>query len=302
MLSLRSVLFYHTQKLLSITGHLQKAQVYDKMILHRLSPKRRTKMLTNYESAADKKEYILFYKHVTGVVTKAREIPHFHNSIEIVFMTRGTCLMTVGKSEHLLTEGEAAFVNSLELHKYIPYDGSEYYVILVSSDFFDMKNKLSEISFPSFMDKCKGFYRIKEFLDFSIQGWEDVNTLLKQGFVNMLLGLMMQTYPVKKKETSHEGELIVRALEYVSLHFREDISIAEIAGELGYSQNYFSTLFNSYLGTSFRDYLNRCRVIEYLRLREADPGLPVLRAAEASGFKSPNTFYRAYEKYKGVKS
>lgn len=259
--------------------------------------KRRPKMLTNYESAADKKEYILFYNHVTGFVTKAREIPHFHNSIEIVFMTRGTCLMTVGKSEHLLTEGEAAFVNSLELHKYIPHDGSEYYVILVSSDFFDMKNKLSEISFPSFMEKCKGFYRIKEFLDFSIQGWGDANSLLKQGFVNMLLGLMLQAYPVKKKETCHEGELIVRVIEYVNQHFRENISIGSVASRLGYTPNYFSGLFNSYLGVSFREYLNRCRIVEYLRLKSENPELTVSAAAEASGFSSLNTFYRALEKY-----
>jgi len=259
-------------------------------------------MLSSYERAADEKEYVLFYKHVTEKLQGARVMPHFHNSVELVFMLRGTCLMTVGREEHILMPGEAAFVGSLELHKYEPSRDSEYYVVLISSDFFDAKNRLAEIYFPSFMEECCGFSRIREFLDLAISVWDKENVLLKRGFVNMLLGLMTAHYPTKHKEASREGELIVRALEYVSLHFREDISISEIAGELGYSQNYFSTLFNSYLGTSFRDYLNRCRIIEYLRLREADPGLPVLRAAEASGFKSPNTFYRAYEKYKGVKS
>ena len=53
---------------------------------------------------------------------------------------------------------------------------------------------------------------------------------------------------------------------------------------------------------SFRDYLNRCRILEYMRLRKEKPDMSTATAAEASGFGSVKSFYRAKKKFENEKT
>jgi AraC-like DNA-binding protein len=48
---------------------------------------------------------------------------------------------------------------------------------------------------------------------------------------------------------------------------------------------------------NLREYLNRYRIEKISRMRRQNPRLSLLEIAEMCGFESPNTFYRAYNKY-----
>jgi AraC-like DNA-binding protein len=259
-------------------------------------------MLLFYDKRADEREYIYFVRYGKDKPVSKSVIKHFHNSVELCFIVSGHCLLTVNGAEHHLYPGMIAFMNCFEAHNYMPDDDSEYYVVLISSEFFDGVNNLGGLSFPTIMDNDKSFDTVKSFLDYSYGMWAGANTAIKFGFVNMLLGIMTSLYPTVEKPRSMGGELFVRVLKYVSENLSSDLSVAALAAHFGYTPNYFSTLFNKFLGMSFRDYLNRCRIAEYHRIIKGDPAIPRLKAAAEVGFRSPNTFYRALKKEMEEKS
>lgn len=52
-----------------------------------------------------------------------------------------------------------------------------------------------------------------------------------------------------------------RAMEYVSAHYADhQLSLHEVANEVGISKNYFSQLFHTIVGVRFWDYLTRVRI------------------------------------------
>ena len=256
-------------------------------------------MLSQYEKAADEKQYILFYKHITKKLSQTRIMPHFHNSVEFVFMLKGTCDLRINSVTRTLKRGDVGFINSFDIHKYEnPSPDSEYYVVLISSDYFDGENKLSNLYFPSFPEESEGFNQIKDFLDYCYGIWNDSSTLFRSGFVNMLLSLMLKFYQTKEKEHDKQNETIISALRYIHENFHKDLTVESVAAEFGYSANYFSTVFNKFTGITFREYVNRCKITEFIRLKKESPKLPICKAAELCGFQSLNTFYRAYNKYK----
>ena len=89
---------------------------------------------------------------------------------------------------------------------------------------------------------------------------------------------------------------VTHILEYVNAHSSEPLDLRVVAAEFGYTSNYFSTLFSRLYGMSFKDYLNciRYRNAEQMIKREK---CSACFAAEAVGFGSMNSFYRAKKRF-----
>jgi AraC-like DNA-binding protein len=251
-----------------------------------------------YEKAADAKDYIKISKTSYMPEFNRLHVAHFHNSIELVFMTRGQCTLRINNEVRTLSEGNAAFIDSFDMHHYTQTRDCEYYVVIISSDFFDGENKLKNFAFSPFLPKTEGFDKILEFLRYSESLWAEAPPLFKFGFVNVLLGLMVKYYPLEGVKRNKQSEALISALRYINENCVTDITLDGIAAKFGYTPNYFSTVFNRFTGMSFREYLNRCRVVEFDRLRKEKPDISVCEAANLSGFSSLNTFYRSYKKYK----
>ena len=253
-----------------------------------------------YESAADRKEHVLFKKRI--IVSESfhgrwSAMPHFHNSIEIAFCVKGTSKVKINGKVYDMKEGTVVFIDHFERHQYNFKIGAEIFVVLVSASFFDTANNLKKLKFPTVMEKCDGFERIKNFLELSYSACDIDSMVYKIGFINMLVSLMMQTYPYElDNERAKIGEILIEVLKYINEHCTENISVSEIAKRFGYSPNYLSMLFNKYVEMSFREYLNRQRIAEYTELRKEQPELTSYKAAELCGFKSLSSFYDILKK------
>ena len=254
-------------------------------------------MLLQYEKEADIKDYVFFYLHVAKETEKKR-LPHFHNSAEFMFMLKGECRLQINSEERVLRRGDIGFINNFDVHTYTPSKGAEYYAIVIGSEFLDKAKKYAPLSFSAFPESKEGFDMIVRFLDYAIPLWKNSTTLFKVGFADMFLGLMSAYFPASEKERDKPNSLIVNALTYINECFDEDLSVESVAKKLGYTPNYFSTIFNDFMGVEFREYLNRIRIAKVVELMDKEAGLSICKAAELCGFRSLNTFYRAYSKYK----
>jgi len=256
-------------------------------------------MLSTYEKAADAKNYILFERYGGKTPSAVRVPPHFHNSIEIAFITSGECSLRINGEERVLKAGDAAFMKSFDLHDYFTTCGCEYYAVLISSDYFDGINELRHLSFSPYLEKRDGSSEIFAFLDYAKTLWDSDDRLFASGFVNILLSLMKRVYSadLSLSDNARHGEVIAEALAYVDENSDKPLPLSSIAKRFGYSPNYFSTLFSETVGIGFNDYLNKCRLIHYERMIKESPETPTYKAALLCGFGSTRAFYRTLKKY-----
>ena len=99
----------------------------------------------------------------------------------------------------------------------------------------------------------------------------------------------------------HDGvtsDLSNRVLTYLSIHFREQISLEQLSDAMGVSRFHLSHLFSNKLGIGFKEYLNNLRV-ECAKsiLRSTD--IPVAEVYAASGFENQRTFNRVFRESTG---
>lgn len=89
-----------------------------------------------------------------------------------------------------------------------------------------------------------------------------------------------------------------RAIRYVERHFREPITLSEVAAEARLSPNYLSERFRQVTGTPFQAYLQQLR-LRFARSLLASTRLGVTEICHAAGFNSPSHFGRAYRRRYG---
>jgi AraC-like DNA-binding protein len=87
--------------------------------------------------------------------------------------------------------------------------------------------------------------------------------LLKEKLLHILILLFSYGY-IRESDDSHitseNRRHIKSALEYITDHYSEKISISEMAQLAGFSENYFMSLFRQYVGMSCIQYVNHYRI------------------------------------------
>ncbi len=84
----------------------------------------------------------------------------------------------------------------------------------------------------------------------------------------------------------------------ISLNYMNDLSVSDMAEELGYSEAYFCKLFKQYFGQSFVSYLTEYRVREAIRLF-ANENASIRDISQAVGYADSNYFAKVFKRVTG---
>lgn len=87
--------------------------------------------------------------------------------------------------------------------------------------------------------------------------------------------------------------LMQQVMQYIYLHYREEITLESAARALGVSQSHLSHIFSSQLHINFRRYINTLR-IDYACNLLRDSSLSVTEVGYACGYNNSRTFHRAF--------
>lgn len=98
---------------------------------------------------------------------------------------------------------------------------------------------------------------------------------------------------------SRNSEIIKKAMLYISEHFNMPLTLEEVADHVHLHPSYFSTLFKSSTGSSFKEYLNMVRIEESKRLL-ANTDFSIIDIAVATGFEDQSYFSKVFKKYTGL--
>lgn len=95
------------------------------------------------------------------------------------------------------------------------------------------------------------------------------------------------------------SRVIIQAVDYISNHYSEDISLTLLSAYTGKSKNYLGHLFKKEMKVSFIDYLNDIRISEAkIRLRNTDD--MIYEISESVGFSDYKYFSSIFKKYVGT--
>lgn len=90
-----------------------------------------------------------------------------------------------------------------------------------------------------------------------------------------------------------------RAVEFIERHFREDITLEQLAGITGVSLQHFCRIFRGQTGMRPMEYLARKRISEAKRLLSST-GRSVAEIAELIGYRDPTYFGAVFRRYEGT--
>lgn len=122
---------------------------------------------------------------------------------------------------------------------------------------------------------------------------------------SLLLKLLTLLLPYCTKSSeqpqlqSEHTQKIKGVLEYIGLHYTENISIESLASSCYFSEYHFMRFFKKYVGMSCLDYIKSLRLQKAADLLEQQE-LSITDAAMSAGFSSLSYFYREFKKRYGM--
>ena len=108
--------------------------------------------------------------------------------------------------------------------------------------------------------------------------------------------------PLNENEASVLKQKLEDTLRQNQFYLSQELSLTELAKQIGTSDKKLSTLLNQNLQTSFYDYINSFRIAAFKKgVTEGKlENLSIVGLAFQCGFKSKSSFYRAFKKETGM--
>lgn len=104
---------------------------------------------------------------------------------------------------------------------------------------------------------------------------------------------------LKEQRSSKHPDIMDKAIQYIHENYCDNLTLDQVAYEVGFSTYYFGKLFKKTFGVTFTDYLTSFRVAQAKELLR-DPMLTVKCITYRVGFMDPNYFTRVFKKSEGV--
>lgn len=246
---------------------------------------------------------------------------HWHEFCELALVVGGQGTHVVNGTPAPLRKGLLFLMTPADFHEIIPDPGQriDLYNVIFSEPFIrpelfrrlfaqrgDTCVWLGEEAFPAFEAEFARMWRESE------QRQEDSEFIIQGALERVLIDRerLRRNGSEKREEAGSPlpeplGDEAQRlhpsirsAVTYIQHHFREPLTLAEVASHTGLSANYFSECFSKQVGASFQCYLQERR-LQFAHSLLCVTALPVTEICYASGFSTLNHFERTFKKKYG---
>lgn len=238
---------------------------------------------------------------------------HFHESYEILYLISGDRTFFLGSRTFYIRGGDFLCIKPGLLHRALNRLGES--CDLINIYFGNQRSPYFPTILP-LLEACltreNPVISIPEPERYGLTAaFQSVATELSQkrlGYVQLAWGLLFQSLAqiarlapgtADGERDSPMSETAARLLDYVSRHFRETLTLGQLAREFGLSESHVSRLFPQTTRFTFIEYLSGMRVQEACRLL-AETALPVSRISDMCGFGSLTQFGRCFRKTTGL--
>ena len=103
----------------------------------------------------------------------------------------------------------------------------------------------------------------------------------------------------EESRNGHYSANIRKALAYIQEYYAKDLLVEEVAAYIGKTPNYFSSIFRTEVGVTFREYLNHYRIERAKELIE-ESDMMIYEIAEQVGYSDYTYFSQVFKKMTGI--
>ncbi len=175
------------------------------------------------------------------------------------------------------------------------------YIFSCSSDAAEIKSRISEVFVMMSRGAIHGGANPQEILAICQNNTELINVMRGEEEITSWLASGLRAFTDRVFETLDvkHSQAIHRAIEYMSMHYANQITLGEVAAFVGYSQAYFSRVFKEEAGKSFKEYLNMIRIDRSKSILMTS-GLSIADISSMVGFNDQSYFCKTFNKLTGV--
>lgn len=226
--------------------------------------------------------------------------PHFHSSIELVYVTSGTLTVFLDDQKYFVKENQLMIASSYTVHRYQSDESNQEVIMIIPLSFVPSLQKvLRDHAFSQPIYDLTDDPKTKTVLELLSDGWAEYNPETKKGLCYTLLGLLISNIGLSTQKNSTRTTQMKDMLIFLQENYQSDLSMEALAKQFGYSKSRFSHLFNETLGCPPGAFINALRCQHAARaMLESDQ--PLLEIAMSAGFECPRTFYRVFKQYYGL--
>lgn len=231
-----------------------------------------------------RKEYINYPLDLPIKISYAniREYPiHWHNSIEILYVLKGSININIDTDSFEIKEKELEIVNVEEAHRIYSTEDNKVLIFHIDPYFFEKYYKdINNIFFyanstDENAQESEEYYELKNFLARilceNVQKSEDYDEEIESLLVHLLYHLINNfhylTYEQEElKEKTEQLDRYHRISKYIFNNYNNNITLQDIAKKEFLSPQYLSHEIKYATGKSFTDLINITRVEESVKL------------------------------------
>lgn len=249
---------------------------------------------------------IAISENLNGENTKA----HIHNEIEMLYIIKGSTLVTIGENTFTANAGDLIFANPFEVHSLVTDTKADYHhkcicfdLSLLADKEIAKKLQNGEIAISHHIkDSIADSHKIKDCFNSLYSAVEkSENSLLfeSSAYISLIFTMLIKNnFLTSTVKTEKSAVFCKKVIKYISENFYKEITSKDIATELFYTQSYFCRAFQANFSTSFSDYLNMYR-ISLAKNMLVNSNAKVSEIAFMCGFSSPEYFIRCFKKHIG---
>lgn len=233
--------------------------------------------------------------------------PHWHERIEILYVTEGSMTATIGERIAEIGIGDIAVAAPCELHTAISGDDGVAYSVYMF-DISSLKNDTvaaktyihpllsGNIEFDIPIDCSEISDILKKIAVLIKQKNQGEHALRIIGYQYELLGFLTR-YATHRTAPPSDSRLN-NVLEYINENFRQDITTSFLSKKYGYDEAYFCRRFKAITGLSVTKYIRTMRLES--AAEQIKSGTAINMCATENGFRDNAYFSRCFKAYFGL--
>ena len=220
-----------------------------------------------------------------------------HRDLELTYVLDGEIDITIENETYSVKKNEMALIFSNQIHSYSSPKESRVLIHVFSSDNIrsfvrSLNGRIGKDPVFTCDEIVRNFY-----YNCLIEKKMRSNLAIKSYLYIILDQYLASTTLIERSKTN--DDILHQMLDYITNHFKEDITLNSIATDLGYEPHYLSRIFGNSTGINLRSYINQYR-IDYAKYLLSESKEPITDIALSCGFGTIRNFNRVFHEHVGV--
>lgn len=243
---------------------------------------------------------------------------HWHDELELLYIRRGKCIYRTSRSEYILREGDAVFLNSGVLHDLEPLQKhtisctnlfKKEFLTGGDGNFWDLTYMVPVLqqkgieAVPIYHGKNENI-EILKLLEETIRQCTEENPFYEIRLRNILSEIWIYLFEFISKNINEQGKQYMetydtrmkKMLLYIMEQYTEKITVSNLATSANISERECFRLFQKQMGESPNIFMQKYR-IQIARNLLITTDKSVAEIAAATGFDSISYFSKIFKRY-----